>query len=298
MTAVALLPKYQFDGSATLAEAEAWCARLARSHYENFIVGSLFCPRPLRHHFYNYYAFCRVSDDLADEAADSQQAALMLDAWESELERMERGEAEHPVFVALRSTTAEFGIPTSLYHDLLRAFRQDQSVQRYPTFHDLLGYCRYSANPVGRVVLHLAGYRDEERLLLSDSICTALQLANFWQDVGRDYARGRIYIPLEDIARFGYTEAELARGEETEAFRNLMAFEAQRTRELFQLGAPLAGMVHRRLRLDVEMFSQGGAEVLRLIERQEGRVLSKRPAVSRGRQAVMLIGRLIAGLTP
>ena len=191
-----LPPEYAIpDIAPSLAEARAYCERLARSHYENFSVATWFLPKRLRQHFFNVYAYCRISDDLGDEVGDTATSLRLLDRWEDELRACYSGTPRHPVFVALAETVRTFGIPQHEFSDLLTAFRQDQSITRYETFADLLGYCRNSANPVGHLVLYLCGYSDPERQKLSDFTCTALQLANFWQDVSVDYQKGRIYLP-------------------------------------------------------------------------------------------------------
>lgn len=287
---------YRVTGPVTVAEARRYCERLAKSHYENFLVAGLFCPRPLRQHFYNVYAYCRISDDLSDEIGDTRKSLLLLDWWEEELDAMYRGEPRHPVFVALAETVEKFGIPPDPFRDLLTAFRQDQTTPRYPTYADLLGYCKNSANPVGRLVLYLCGYNDAERLALSDQTCTALQLANFWQDVTRDLDKDRVYIPQEDIMRFGYTEEALFARRFTPEFAALMRFEVERTVPLFTEGLKLCALVDRRVRLDIEMFARGGLEVLRLIEQQGYDVLTRRPAVSKRRQLTILSRRLLANL--
>src|SRR6516164_8543260 len=215
----------------TLSQAEAYCERLAKSHYENFSVATWFLPPRLRQHFYNVYAYCRISDDLGDEVGDAQQSLQLLDQWEAELNACYRGTPRHPVFVALTDTVKQFGIPKHEFSDLLIAFRQDQTVTRFPTFNDVLGYCRYSANPVGHLVLYLCGYSDAERQQLSDFTCTALQLANFWQDVAVDYTKGRIYLPLEDLRRYGVSEEQIAQRRATPQFIELMKFEVQRASE-------------------------------------------------------------------
>ncbi|HLV80291.1 MAG TPA: squalene synthase HpnC [Chthonomonadaceae bacterium] len=296
LTAAEIDHPYRVAGPVTLEEARRYCERLAKSHYENFLVAGLFCPRPLRPHFYSVYAYCRISDDLGDEIGDPQKSLVLLDWWEEELDAMYRGDPRHPVFVALAETVARFGIPPDPFRDLLAAFRQDQTTTRYPTYADLLGYCRYSANPVGRLVLSLCGYSDAERLALSDKTCTALQLANFWQDVARDLEKDRVYLPLEDLERFGYTEAELFARRFTPAFAALMRFEVERARALFAEGLALCPLVDRRVRLDIEMFNRGGLEVLRRIERQGYDVLSRRPAIPKSRQMAILSRRLLAGL--
>jgi squalene synthase HpnC len=188
------------------------------------------------------------------------------------------------VFVALAGTVREFQIPKPTFVDLLTAFRQDQGVSRYRTFDDLVRYCRYSANPVGRLVLYLCGYRDLERQQLSDFTCTALQLANFWQDVSVDYTKGRIYLPLEDFASFGVTEGDIRTNNNSENFRAMMRFEVQRAREWFDRGLPLAGKVSRELAIDIELFTRGGQEILDAIERQNYAVLGRRPVISAARQ--------------
>lgn len=287
---------YRVNRPYSLEEARDYCARLAKSHYENFLVASLFVPKSLKPHFYSIYAYCRIADDLGDETGGPQNALPLLDWWEEELDACYAGQPRHPVFVALAETNAQFGIPREPYADLLKAFRQDQTVTRYPTYVDLLGYCRYSANPVGRLVLYLGGYSDEERQRLSDATCTALQLANFWQDVARDYAIGRIYLPLEDMACHNVTEADIAARRFTPAFAQLLRFECKRAKALFDEGLKLCPLVNRRLRLDIAMFSRGGLEILRRIEAQGYDVLTRRPTIPKRRQMAILAGRLLAGL--
>ena len=293
----ALPPEYAIPEHApSEAEAREYCRRLARSHYENFSVASWFLPGRLRQHFFNVYAYCRISDDLADEVGDKAVSLRLLDQWEEELGACYAGRARHPVFVALAETVHKFEIPKHEFADLLTAFRQDQRVTRYETFDDLLGYCRYSANPVGHLVLYLCGYRDAERQQLSDRTCTALQLANFWQDVSADFAKGRIYLPLEDLRRFGVSEAAIRDEENSAAFRELMKFEVARAREWFAQGLPLIAQVNRQLAVDLDLFSRGGQEILNAIERQEYAVLGRRPASSRSRKLALIaraaLGRL------
>ena len=291
----ALPPEYAIPEAAPSgAEAREYCRRLARTHYENFSVATWFLPSRLRQHFFNVYAYCRISDDLGDEVGDSAASLQLLDQWEGELNACYDGHPRHPVFVALASTVRMFEIPRQEFADLLTAFRQDQTVTRYETFVDLLGYCRYSANPVGHLVLYLGGYRDEERQRLSDYTCTALQLANFWQDVSADYAKSRIYLPLEDLRRFGVSEQEIRVGHNTPAFREMMRFEVERAREWFVQGLPLAERVSRELALDIELFSRGGLEILSAIERQDYAVLGRRPAISKTRN-LALVGRAMLG---
>ena len=306
-----LPPEYAIPACApSLEEARAYCQSLARSHYENFSVATWFLPRHLRQHFFNVYAYCRISDDLGDETGDPQQSLLLLDEWEQELnltylsmvepsQPVIKGNMDafapggsgqnpawprHPVFVALRETIRDLDIPREPFAALLTAFRQDQRVTRYPTFDDVLGYCRNSANPVGRLVLYVCGYRDDERQQLSDYTCTALQLANFWQDVAVDFAKGRIYLPLEDLKRFGVAEGDIAQRRPTRGFLDMMRFEVQRAREWFERGLPLQQKVDRALATDIELFSRGGQQILDCIERQGFDVLAKRPVISKPRK--------------
>ena len=207
----------------TLDQARAYCQRLATTHYENFHVASWFLPTRLRPHFYSIYAYCRISDDLGDEVGNREQSLALLDMWGGELDACYRGEARHPVFVALAETIRACDIPQQPFADLLVAFRQDQNVPRYQTMDDVLDYCRYSANPVGRLVLYACGYREPEMFRLSDFTCTALQLANFWQDVSGDYARGRIYLPFEDMKRFAVDEGDHCQARSHPGFSRLDA---------------------------------------------------------------------------
>ena len=321
----ALPPEYAIpDRAPSLADAQQYCARLATSHYENFSVVTWFLPKHLHQHFYNVYAYCRVSDDLGDEVGNPQQSLALLDAWESELsatylslveappvdvrrdvEKL-RTEAEfagrnpiaprHPVFIALRETIRQFDIPRAPFADLLTAFRQDQTTLRYPTFDDVLGYCKNSANPVGHLVLYLCGYRDAERQQLSDHTCTALQIANFWQDVSRDYDKGRIYLPLESLAKFGVSEDDIAQRRATPQFRQMLRFEVQRARDWFAKGLPLVAIVDKHLAIDIELFSRGGIAVLDAIARQSYDVLTHRPAISKPTKLWLLARALIGKL--
>jgi squalene synthase HpnC len=291
----ALPESYRIPPAApSLEEARAYCERLAKTHYENFSVATWFLPSGLRQHFYNVYAYCRISDDLGDEVGDPQQSLELLDQWETELNACYAGSPKHPVFVALAETVKQFGIPKHEFSDLLIAFRQDQTVTRFETFNDILDYCRYSANPVGHLVLHLCGYSDAERQQLSDYTCTALQLANFWQDVFVDYCKGRIYLPLEDLRRFGVTGEDIAQRRATPQFISMMKFEVERARDWFTRGLPLVRTVNRDLAIDIELFSRGGQEILNAIERQRFDVLSSRPVISKSRK-LMLVLRAAAG---
>ena len=286
------------DVAPTLEEAQAWCKQLAESHYENFHVASWFLPKDLRPHFHSIYAYCRVSDDLGDEVGDPAQALALLDLWGRELDACYAGRTRHPVFVALAETIRDCSIPKEPFADLLVAFRQDQKVTRFNTIDDVLAYCRYSANPVVRLVLYACGESNEENNRLSDATCTALQLANFWQDVREDYARGRIYIPKNDMDVFRVSEAQIAEGIVTPEFRGLMRCEVDYARSLFEEGLPLIGNVSRDLALDLDLFSRGGLEVLRAIERQDYDVLTARPAISKSRKLALVLRAVSGKLLP
>jgi squalene synthase HpnC len=290
------------DRVPTLGEAQQYCRELAESHYENFHVASWLLPKRLRPHFQSIYAYCRISDDLGDEVANQGQALALLDIWQEQLDACYRGEAKHPVFVALRETIRICDIPKQPFADLLTAFRQDQTVTRYASMDSVLAYCRNSANPVGRLVLYACGYRDAERFALSDETCSALQLANFWQDVREDFARGRIYLPQNAMAAAGVDETMIANGKVTPAFRALMREQIAYTRAMFGRGAKLIGMVDRELAVDLDLFTRGGVEILRAIEARQYDVLSARPTISKPRKALLLlhalVGRFVPGMRP
>ena len=265
----------------SLAEAQEYCRRLAKSHYENFTVASFLLPRELRSHFHAVYAYCRWADDLADETAGGEESLHLLNWWQNELDNCYRGDARHPVFVALRHTVDQFSIPIEPFHNLLIAFRQDQYRKRYETFNELLNYCRNSANPVGRLVLYLGRAATAENFALSDSVCTGLQLANFWQDVARDYDRGRIYLPLADCRGARYDEAMFERREFNAAFGALLADHVARAENMLRAGEPLVQRVPAELRLDVALFIRGGLAILDAIRRQDYNVWRRRPVVSK-----------------
>ena len=283
--------KLPADGCAP-AEAQAYTRRLATHHYENFNVASWLPPKELHQHFYNLYAYCRWADDLGDEIPIRERALELLDWWERELDACYEGRPSHPVFVALRETIVGKDVPKQPFADLLKAFRQDQVVKRYPTWDAVLDYCVYSANPVGRLVLYLCGYRDEERQKLSDATCTALQLANFWQDVSRDLEIGRIYIPLDRVAAHGLSEQEIVGRKFDARYVSLMKELIEYTRGLFQKGMPLSKRVEGKLSVDLEMFSRGGLAVLDAIEAIGYDTLHRRPEVSKVKQ-VGLLGRAL-----
>ncbi len=272
--------------------AEAYCRRLARGHYENFTVASWLLPPKLRQHFCHVYAYCRWADDLADEVDDTTHSLALLDWWEGELNAMYAGEASHPVFVALAATVAEFEIPREPFADLLTAFRQDQTVQSYDTWSELEGYCRNSANPVGRLVLYLARRQEERLWPLSDSVCTGLQLANFWQDLARDLDRGRIYVPREAMAAAGYSEEEFRQRQFNPAFRRLMEQLVERAERQLHLGWPLVGAMPGRLKVDMALFIRGGLAILAAIRRLNYDVWQCRPQVSRREKLHLLFTSL------
>src|SRR6266478_800862 len=276
--------------------AQNYTRWLATHHYENFNVVSWLLPKQLHQHFYNVYAYCRWADDLGDEIPDAQRALELLDWWEAELNACYQGQPSHPVFVALRETIVAKEIPKQPCADLLKAFRQDQTVKPYPTWDSVLHYCVYSANPVGRLVLYLCGYRDEQRQLLSDATCTALQLANFWQDVSRDLDIGRIYIPFDAAAAHGLSESDIVERRFDDRYVRLMKDLIAHTRALFAEGQPLAKMVDGRLSVDLEMFTRGGLAVLDAIETMGYDTLHHRPAVSKLKQAGLLGRALLAYL--
>ena len=265
---------------------------LATHRYENFHVVSFLLPKRLHQDFYNVYAFCRWADDLGDEIGSPAESLRLLAWWRGELQAMYGGRARHPVFVALKDTAARHELPIEPFDDLIKAFEQDQTITRYRNFEEVLHYCRYSANPVGRLVLGLCGYRDAARQELSDATCTALQLANFWQDVIVDLAKDRVYLPLDLLERHGYPLDELFARRFDDRFRGVMKEAITVARELFLKGLPLAGQVDRRLAIDLELFSRGGLKILEKIERQDHDVLRARPAISKTERVGLLLSAL------
>ena len=273
-------------------EALAYTHWLATHHYENFQVVSFLLPKRLHQDFYNVYAFCRWSDDLGDEIGDPQESLRLLAWWRRELQAMYAGRASHPVFVALRATVADHHLPMEPFDHLIQAFEQDQTVIRYRSFDELFEYCRFSANPVGRLVLGLCGYQDAERQALSDATCTALQLANFWQDVIVDLQKDRVYLPLDVLERNGYPVEDLFARRFDDRFRRAMKEVVGVAREMFLKGLPLAGQVDRRLAIDLELFSRGGLKILEKIERQDYDVLRARPVISKTERVGLLLGAI------
>ncbi len=272
--------------------ARSYCSRLTRTHYENFTVASALLPRKLLRHFHAVYAYCRWADDLADEAGGGRRALELLRWWREELLRCYDGKPRHPVMVALRETIRRFDIPPTPFLDLLFAFEQDQLVKTYGSFDQLLGYCRYSANPVGHLVLYLCEAYRPEHAVLSDHICTGLQLTNFWQDVARDLDIGRVYLPEEDRLRFGYGDTDLYQRRFTPAFAQLLRFEVERTRDFFYRGLPLVDRVPPEVRVDIELFVKGGLAVLRKIEEHGYNVWRTRPVLARWEKGALVLGAL------
>lgn len=285
-------PDQSLAQTPSLDEALAYCRALATTHYENFPIASFLLPKRLHQHFYNVYAFCRWADDLGDELGDRQRSLRALRWWREELQACFAGTARHPVFVALRTTIQQFEIPVQPFDDLISAFEQDQTVTEYANFTDLRDYCRRSADPVGRIVLYLCGQFTEQHAAWSDSICTGLQLANFWQDVARDLKIPRIYLPSDDCQQFGYSHAELRAGVSTPAFLELMRFEVTRAREFLQSGLPLIERLPGRIQVDIDLFARGGLCILDRIEGIGYRVLEQRPVVRKSDVLKLLVASL------
>jgi squalene synthase HpnC len=288
-------------GPYSLAEGFAYCERLARAHYENFPVGSLLVPPNKRRHFYSIYAFARIADDFADEgygtAFSERERLAALDDWERQLEECYRGAAAHPVFVALAATVSELDLPPQPFRALISAFRQDVIKRRYANYQEVLDYCARSANPVGRLILLLFDYRDEHLHRLSDCICTGLQLANFWQDVSVDLEKDRVYLPQDELARFGYSPDDLRARRFNDRYAALLRFQVVRTRELFARGRALPDLVRGRLAIELRLIWHGGMRILERIERNGYDTLNRRPKISKIEKAILLakaLGRVSA----
>ena len=277
-------------------EAHAYCERLAKSHYENFHVGTWLLPAAVREHAYNVYAYCRWSDDLADETRDPAMSLALLAWWRERLDAAYDGRPDHPVFTALARTIERFDIPKTPFVDLIEAFELDQRKTRYADFEELRFYCTKSADPVGRLVLYLLGYRDAVRQALSDKTCTALQLANHWQDIARDLTQDRVYLPADSMRRFGVAIDDLRKPSASPAVKALVRFEVGRARALFHEGLPLCRLVAGRARLDIELFSRGGIAILDAIEAIDCDVLARRPTIRAGRKLRLLLGVLFGAL--
>jgi squalene synthase HpnC len=292
--ALALSPT---QGAAEVEAAQGYTRQLAHSHYENFSVVSHLLPRQLRQDFCNVYAFCRIADDMADELGDAARAAALLRSLHHQTEECFRGRISTRLFAALSVTIERYQIPINPFLDLIDAFQQDQRVDRYQTFEELVDYCRRSADPVGRLVLYMCGYADPQRQRLSDQTCTALQLTNFWQDVRRDISeRNRIYIPRESMDRFGVTEDQIRAGTFDERFEQLMRAEVDRTQHMFDVGRQLLPLLNSRVRKHVALFGKGGEAILAAIRRQNYDTLSSRPALSRWQKTKLMVTALGAGL--
>jgi squalene synthase HpnC len=276
----------------TIDESLAYTRWLATHHYENFQVVSFLLPKRLHQDFYNVYSFCRWADDLGDEVGDTSESLRLLAWWRVELQKMYAGETTHPVYVALHATVQRHRLPQETFDHLIKAFEQDQTVTRYQSFADVFGYCRHSANPVGRLVLGLCGYHDDARHALSDATCTALQLANFWQDVTVDWAKDRVYLPLDLLEKHGTSVDAIAQRRFDASFRAAMKEAVDVARGLFLAGLPLIDQVDRRLAIDLELFSRGGMKVLEKIERQDYNVLAARPAISKIERVAILLGAI------
>lgn len=275
----------------SLTEARAFCCDLARSHYENFTVVSWLAPRAMREPLSILYAYCRTVDDLGDEAPGDR--LTLLKHYQDELDEAFGGHPRHPVLVALQEVIQRFDLPKDPFKRLIEANRIDQTTKQYETFEGLLEYCACSANPVGQLVLMLYGYRDEDRFSLSDKTCTALQLANFWQDVRRDRESGRIYIPEEDRERFGVDACDLDADRAGDRLRRLMMFEVARTRAYFAAGLPLLDRVKGRLRIDLALFSRGGLAILDELERQSFDPLVRRPTLDGRTKALLFLSTML-----
>jgi squalene synthase HpnC len=290
------LARFGPDSDVAIGRAEAleYCARLTAGHYENFSVVTWLTPRPLRPAMQSIYAYCRWSDDLGDEVGDPARSKALLGWWRGQLHAMYRGEARHPVMIALRETVAEFAIPIAPFEALISAFEQDQVVNEYETYAQLLDYCSRSANPVGHLVLYVARSYDEGNARLADATCTGLQLANFWQDVARDLAIGRIYLPREDRERFGCRDDALRARRFTPEFAALLAFEVDRARALLEAGRALVPRIPRALAIDVDLFARGGLAILDKIAAQGHDVLTRRPRLSKVTKLRLIARALIA----
>lgn len=272
---------HQALGVPTLAASQDYCRGLAHTHYENFTAVSWLLPRPFRQHLCNVYAYCRWADDLADEISDPAQSLRLLDWWRDELDACYRGELRHPVFVALADTVHSFAIPAEPFVRLLTAFRQDQQPVRYQSFDELLEYCRRSADPVGEIVLYLGHSHSAENVELSNKICSGLQLANFWQDVARDFDRGRVYLPTHSLGEFGYSDAMLSERTYNSAFCRMLEREVDRADAMLSAGHPLVAKVQKQLRMPVAMFVGGGRAILERIRGIQYNVWRERPTLTR-----------------
>ncbi len=272
-----------------LSDAKEFCRKYTCQHYENFTVASWLLPKQIRQNFYPIYSFCRWADDLGDESPDNESALVALDDWESQLNDCYSNKTLHPIFIALKPIIDKYRIPKSLFTDLINAFRLDQTKKEYNSRQELLDYCKLSANPVGRIVLHLAQTTDEESLILSDKICTGLQLANHWQDIARDKRRKtadgnsdlRRYIPLDDMTACGYASEDFQNEIYNNAFLELMTQLCSWADSFFIEGSQLVERVPRNFRTDIKVFVLSGRKLLESIRRVKYNVWVKRPTISR-----------------
>jgi squalene synthase HpnC len=281
-----------------IAAAERITRDLAHSHYENFSVVSFLLPHHLRQDFCNVYAYCRTADDAADEIPDRDQSLRLLGEIRQQLRATYAGRPQSPIFLALSATIQRHSIPIQPFDDLLDAFEQDQRVNRYQTFEEVVDYCRRSADPVGRLVLWICGYSDAQRQQLSDRTCTALQLANFWQDVRRDLLeRNRIYLPVESMDRFGIAESglreQIAQGRCETSVRQMIQFEVDRTARLFDEGQGLLPMLDRSVRGQISLFGAGGRAILQAIRKQKYDTLTWRPSLSKWQKGYLIMTALL-----
>jgi len=281
----------------SVADAFAYCERMARAHYENFPVGSLLAPKDRRKHVYSIYAFARTADDFADESYETGELTeawrlAALDDWERKLEDCYQGRADHPVFIALAETVRELRLPIQLFRDLLSAFKQDVIKRRYDDFDEVLDYCARSANPVGRLILLLFGYREGRLAELSDCVCTALQLTNFWQDVEVDIRKGRIYLPQNEMARFGVSVDDLSEKRFSAQYAALLKFQVDRTWRLFDRGKALPSLVSGRLAIELRLTWLGGTRILERIEEMGYDTLNARPKISTADKISLLVKAL------
>ena len=280
----------------TLEEAQAWCKHLATTHYENFHVATFFLPAGLRPHFHSVYAFCRTSDDLGDEVADTANATRLLGTWRGMLQQCfaEPAASRHPVFVALQPTIAARSLPIEPFDDLITAFEWDQTHTHHADLRSLEHYSRYSANPVGRLVLLVSGYGSQELFALSDDICTGLQLANFYQDIVTDWVdRGRRYVPADAMARFGVTDGQIAARQFDGNFRAMMQFLVRDARERLERGARIGELVDADLASTLRLFVKGGYAILDAIAAQDYNTLARRPVVTKTAKLRLLGGALL-----
>jgi len=288
-----------YDTYRTIEQAEKHCSNIARSHYENFVVSNWFTPPEVKQHIENIYAFCRYGDDLGDDAPfPPEQRLQLLNEWESDLKRAAEndwnGEPRHPILTAVQRTASYHSIPVEPFIRLIHAFKMDQTKTRYNNWEELREYCIHSADPVGHLFLYVYGHDDEEMRVLADNTCTALQLANHWQDVSRDLEQDRIYVPLDEMEQFGYTLEMYQNREVNEAWRTLIKHQVDRAQKMFDDGRKLWEKVDPRLAVDLRMFTTGGEAVLRSIRKQNYNTFTKRPRVSKLKQVRLFISTWLA----